>query len=60
VDAVVPEIVRTLRRFTPVDKLDQLLLEHEGRDGHCARCHMVSPCTLWNAAIKARYVKKIQ
>lgn len=49
------EIIRTLRRFTPPQKLSKLLHDHEADgSGHCPRCRTVSPCTLWVAAMAAR------
>lgn len=57
-NALMSLIIKTLR-LSPVDKLDKLLREHEGYDGHCRCCHTVAPCTLWSAAMSARYTKKI-
>lgn len=59
-ETFMPVLLQTLKWFTPQENLDQLLREHEGTDGHCTRCHTVSPCTLWTAAMAARYPRPEQ
>jgi hypothetical protein len=48
------EVIHTLHHYTPPEKLLQLLSEHEGVTGHCSRCRVIAPCTLWTAAMAAR------
>lgn len=52
------EIVKTMQRFSPVENLDRMIREHTSdRSGHCPICHTVG-CTLYTAAMSARYVRK--
>lgn len=52
------ELVRTLQRFTPLPNLDKMIREHTvDASGHCPCCRSVG-CTLYTAAMSARYVKK--
>lgn len=51
-------IVRTLQRFSPLEKIERMILDHTcDASGHCPRCRTVG-CTLYTAAISARYVSR--
>lgn len=53
------ELVKTLRRHTPRANLDAMIVAHRvDRTGHCPLCRTVG-CTLYTAAMSARYVSKI-
>lgn len=51
-------IVRTLQRFSPLEKIERMIRDHTcDVSGHCPLCRTVG-CTLYTAAISARYVTR--
>ena len=48
------ELVRALRRLSTPAGLEKLQRDHLPVHGHCPRCRTVSPCTIYNAAGRAR------
>jgi len=54
-------IVRTLQRFSPLENIDRMIREHTpDLSGHCQAtiCHGSVGCTLYTAAMSARYVAR--
>lgn len=53
------ELVKTLRRHTPTANLDAMIRAHTtDESGHCPLCHSAGGCTLYTAAISARYANR--
>jgi len=54
--ALMLEVVRTLRNFTPIANIDKMLDDHAvDASGHCPLCRSRG-CTLYAAARQARHV----
>jgi hypothetical protein len=54
-DVIMAELVKTLRRHTPPQRLEKMLRDHlADPSGHCPTCRCVGPCTTYTAARAAR------